>query len=295
MNSNGHPKKMSDYNLNSDHSQKAWGDFVPDLTKARVTEKPRTKGLTMVLDRCQGLHATEDLLAMTGDYIDHIKLSFGTSALLSEAFLRRKIEMVRQYGIEIYPGGTMMELALVQGCFPKCSKRAKELGFTALEISDGTINVPRHIRDDLIKRALDTGFKVITEVGKKDPTVEIPLSEMCDLIESDLALGASHVIIEARESGMGIGIFDANGRVLEDKAAEIFNCFSPETQDSLIWEAPRSKQQATLILQYGPNVSFGNVKPRDVLSLESLRRGLRYETFRQFAPRLEPLKSTTDE
>jgi len=245
----------------------------------------------MMLDRCQGLLATEDLLQMCGEYLDHIKLSFGTSALLTEDFLRRKIELVQSYNVEIYPGGTMMELALVQGCFPKCIRRAWDLGFTAIEISDGTITLPRQIREDVIKAALDIGFKVYTEVGKKDPSVIMSPAEICEQIEADLALGAEKVIIEARESGTGVGIYDQGGSVRMDIMTAILNGLNLDQRDAIIWEAPHQKQQTELIIQLGPNVNLGNVKPRDVLGLEAARRGLRFETFRHFAPRLEPLET----
>lgn len=258
---------------------KAWNNLLPGLTGQR-TAKPREQGLTMVLDRCQGLRATEDLLELTGDYIDLIKLSFGTSAFLSEDVLRRKIEMVKAAGIDIFPGGTLMEATLVQGVYPQYVRRASELGFTAIEVSDGTISMARHTRTDAIKRALDAGLKVITEVGKKDPAIYIPPRQMCDQIAGDLAAGADKVIIEARESGTGIGIYDDSGNVRQDELNAIICCLG-DSRGDIIWEAPLKKQQATLINHFGPNVSLGNVKPNDVLGLEALRCGLRFETFQQ--------------
>lgn len=265
---------------------KAWPDLLPELTKARPVIRPRRQGLTMVLDRCQGLQATEDLLELTGDYIDQIKLSFGTSVFLDEAYLRRKIDRVRAYQIDIYPGGTLMEATLVHGVYPQYVRRAKALGFTALEISDGTIEMSRQVRDDAIKRALDAGLKVMTEVGKKDPALRLPPQTLCDQIAGDLAAGADKVIIEARESGHNIGIYDAEGRLRPDELRAIVSCLG-DSRGDIIWEAPRQRQQAGLILRCGPNVNLGNVKPRDVLGLEALRCGLRFETFRHFAPQLE--------
>ena len=148
---------------------KAWGNLLIDLAPNREHAKPRRRGVTMILDRCQGLVATNDVLEMVGEYIDHVKLSFGTSVLLNEAFIRRKNELVRAYNIDIYPGGTLAEVMLVQGVYPEYLKRAKMLGFTAIEVSDGTITMSRQVRHDAITRALDAGFKVISEVGKKDP------------------------------------------------------------------------------------------------------------------------------
>jgi phosphosulfolactate synthase len=243
----------------------------------------------MVLDRCQGFRATQDLLELTGDYIDHIKLSFGTSVFIDENLLRRKIDMIRAYRIDIYPGGTLMEAALVQGVFPQFVKRAVALGFSAVEISDGTIATTRQVRDDAIKRTLDAGLKVITEVGKKDRTIHLSPREICDQIAGDLAQGADKVIFEARESGIGIGIFDQGGQVRQNELTTIVNCLG-DSRGDVIWEAPRQRQQAALILRCGANVNLGNVKPRDVLGLEALRCGLRFETFRHFAPHLETIE-----
>src|SRR5215510_10833050 len=130
---------------------KAWGDLLTDLAPEREHAKPRRRGLTMILDRCQGLAATSDLLEMVGEYVDHVKLSFGTSVLLSEAFIRRKNELIRAHGIEVYPGGTLAEVMLVQGAYPEYLKREKALGFNAIEVSDGTITMSCQVRRAAIK------------------------------------------------------------------------------------------------------------------------------------------------
>lgn len=266
---------------------KAWNNLLPGLAAERENSKPRQQGLTMVLDRCQGLRATEDLLELTGDYIDLIKLSFGTSVFLDETLLRRKIELVKAYNIDIFPGGTLMEATLVQGVYPQYVRRARELGFTALEISDGTISMSRQTRTDAIKQARDAGLKVITEVGKKDPSIYIPPAQLCHQIAGDLAVGADKVIIEARESGTGIGIYDDSGNLRQSAMSAIIGCLG-DSRGDIIWEAPLKKQQVTLIKRCGPNVNLGNVKPNDVLGLEALRCGLRFDTFRQPVPQIEP-------
>ncbi|MBE7555610.1 MAG: phosphosulfolactate synthase [Anaerolineales bacterium] len=262
---------------------KAWGNLIYPLAPGRISVKPRQQGLTMILDRCQGLNDSQDLLALTGDYIDYIKLSFGTSVFVDESLLRRKIELVRAHEIDIYPGGTLMEIALFQGVYPQFVRRARALGFTALEISDGSITIPRQVRDDCIKQALDAGLKVISEVGKKDSTQYIPPTELAEQIARDLALGVEKVIVEAREAGRGIGIYDEEGRLRGDEMAAIIN-YLGDNQDEVLWEAPLPSQQSALILRCGPNVNLGNVKPNDVLGLEAMRCGLRFETFRHFAP-----------
>jgi phosphosulfolactate synthase len=167
------------------------------------------------------------------------------------------------------------------------------LGFTAIEISDGTITMSRQIRDDSIKRARDAGLRVITEVGKKDPALYPSPAEVCDQIADDLAAGADKVIVEARESGTGMGIYDENGVLREDRMTAIVNGLS-ESHHDVIWEAPLKSQQTALILRCGPNVSLGNIRPQDVLALETLRCGLRFETFRRLVSQPES-KETADE
>lgn len=274
-------------------NHKAWGDLFPTLVPERIVAKPRRQGLTMVLDRCHGLHQTADLLALTGDYIDHIKLSFGTSVFTDEELLRHKIQLIRARQIDVLPGGTLMEATLVKGVYRKYLQRAKVLGFTAIEISDGTITMSRQIRNDCIKRACDAGFKVISEVGKKDPTLYPSPAEICDQIERDLAAGAVNVILEARESGTGIGIYDEGGSIRQDTMKAIIDGLG-DKHSKTIWEAPLKSQQAELILCFGPNVNLGNIPPKDVLGLETLRCGLRFETFRYLVPKQES-EETVDE
>ncbi len=262
---------------------KAWQSLLLGLPGERVITKPRSQGLTMVLDRNLGLRATEDLLELVGDFIDHIKLSFGTSVFLDEDRLRRKIELIRAYSIDVFPGGTLMEALLQRGAYPQYVQWVEALGFTAIEISDGAIRMSRRTRDDAIRRALEAGLKVITEVGKKDPSIYIPPAQLCDQVAADLSLGADKVIIEAREAGMGIGIYDQSGNVRHDELTARLRCLG-DSRGDVIWEAPLKAQQAALILRCGPNVNLGNVQPGDVLGLEALRCGLRFDTFRHAAP-----------
>jgi phosphosulfolactate synthase len=259
-----------------------WSLLSTGLMPNRNTAKPRNHGITVVLDRCLGPAAIEDLLCMVGDHLDHFKLGFGTSVLLDEEVLRWKIDKVRNYEIDIYPGGTLAEAALLLNVYPQFIQMVRNLGFTSVEVSDGTLSISPQTRRDAIKRALDAGLKVITEVGKKDPSISIPVSELCEQIRADLACGACKVVIEARESGVGIGIFDEDGAVQPAKLMAILKELA-DRQGDIIWEAPLPKQQAALIELCGPNVNLGNIQPNDVLGLEALRRGLRFETFRTFA------------
>ena len=263
---------------------KAWADVLTHLNER--SRKPRVVGVTMLIDKCQGPHATADLLATTGDYIDHWKLSFGTSALLDEDLLRDKIAMVKERNTLVYPGGTLTEYAIVRGKCREYLRRARDLGFDGVEISDGTIHLSASARRDAIQFALDLGLTVVAEVGKKDPRQQPHAEELAELALTDFESGASWVIVEARESGKGIGVFNADGSVYERDVDIIVTALNSHL-GQLIWEAPLKNQQEYFILRFGPDVSLGNIQPRDVLSLEALRAGLRFETLQPLVEQME--------
>ena len=199
----------------------AWEGIVDPPVQTRVTDKPRATGYTMVLDKGMGIHGTADLMQMAAHVIDSLKLTFGTSAFYEESVLREKIALVQNAGVDIYPGGTFLEAAVAQGKVADYVMRARELGFNTIEVSDGTIEMDAATRGDIIKRAKDAGFKVLTEVGKKDPKDAIATTTMHEQIAADLAQGADKVIVEARESGHGVGIFDSSGDVQTEMVEEI--------------------------------------------------------------------------
>ncbi len=240
--------------------------------------KPRKIGYTMVIDKGLGLNATRDLMDTAADYIDSLKQTFGTSAFFNDRVMREKVEIVRTAGVTVYPGGTFLEIAVWQNAVPEYLRRVKELGFTGVEVSDGTIEMSDAQRHDAIKRAVDMGFVVITEVGKKDPSDKVAYPKMHADITKDLELGAYKVIVEARESGKGVGIFDAAGN---PDAAEVDAYLAGvEDQSNLIWEAPMKNQHVWLIKKFGINVNLGNVPPEEVLVLEALRSGMRGDTLK---------------
>ncbi len=263
---------------------KAWADVFPHVDERST--KPRTNGITMVIDKCQGPNATSDLLAMAGDFIDHWKLSFGTSALMDEALLRDKIALVREQGVLVYPGGTLTEYAIVHGVCRGFIHRARALGFTGIEVSDGTIHLSPRIRRDVIQFALDLGLTVVAEVGKKDLREQPTAEALAEQALADFESGASWVIVEARESGKGVGVYGEDGKVHEQDVDIIVTALYSHL-DRLIWEAPLKNQQEYFILRFGADVCLGNIQPRDVLGLEALRAGLRFETLRPLVEQME--------
>ena len=262
---------------------KAYTSLFPEL--ANRPRKPRSRGVTMLLDKCQGPSATQDLLSMSRDYIDFWKLSYGTSALLEDDFLRKKIKIISDNGVIVHPGGTLAEYAILRGLGHEYLRHARDLGFTAVEISDGTIEISPDTRRDAIRFALDLGLDVITEVGKKDPKDQPRPEALAEQALADFEAGASWVIVDARESGRGVGIFDDEGSVRE-KALDAMVEILQDHLDRMIWETPLKKQQEYFILRFGPNVGLGNIQPRDILAVESMRTGIRFETLRAFADKL---------
>ncbi len=258
--------------------KKAWEEVITFPLEGR-SKKPRTTGLTMVIDKGMGLNTIRDLLETSGDYIDIIKLTFGTSAFYDKEYLREKNSLIASSGIDVMPGGTFLEIAYWQKKIDLYLEQAKELGFSAIEISDGTIQLDLEDRQNLIKKTLRKDFKVLTEVGKKDPREVIPISLIHQLIRSDLESGAFKVIIEAREAGKGVGIFDSQGKTKDEELENIIS--RVDDLDCLLWEAPLKNQQQMFLLRWGPNVNLGNIPPGDILALEALRQGVRGDTLKR--------------
>lgn len=256
---------------------KAWGDAFEFPLGGR-TVKPRSAGLTMVIDKGLGMTETRDLLDLAADYIDFLKLTFGTSAFYNTGLLREKIALVRERGVRIFPGGTFLEVALLQGKLERFLARAADLGFDTVEVSDGTIAIPPEQRRWCIRTARALGLRVLSEVGKKDPAEEIAPAAMIEQVLDDLAAGAERVIVEGRESGQGVVIYDKQGNIKTETLEALAQGLPDEA--ALLWEAPLKAQQQALIMRFGSNVSLGNVAPGDALALEALRCGLRGDTLK---------------
>ena len=267
-------------------AQPAWRELAltDEVISARTTP-PRATGLTMVIDTGLGLAGCEDILAMASLWIDHWKLSFGTSVFMPEAVLRSKLETIAAAGILTFPGGTLFEAAIVRHHCRVYMRRVSDLGFGAVEISDGTIDLPPKRRQRVIECALDAGLTVVTEVGKKDPANQPSAEQLADQACLDVEAGSSWVIVEGRESGTGVGVFGAAGEV-NMKAVDTLAEHARDALSRLVWEAPLKDQQAALVQRFGINVNLGNIDPARVLALEALRSGLRFETLKPITDQL---------
>jgi len=248
-------------------------DIIEIIERA---EKPRTKGLTMVLDKGLGIYRVQDLI-LDAPYIDIIKLGWATPRLFCEDIIRKKIELYRKHDIVVGNGGTLLEIAHQQGKIKQFLDYCQEIGLELIEVSNGIIPISTDEKADIIRRANSMGFYVISEVGKKDPAEDrkLSLKDRITEAQSDLDAGAHYVIIEARESGKDLGVYDDKGGLKEDMAKKLVKEIGIE---NIMFEAPEKSQQAGLILLFGSDVNLGNIKSEDVIPLETLRRGIRGDT-----------------
>jgi len=241
------------------------------LSLPQRTEKPRQNGLTHVLDKGLGPNAVRDLLNTAADYIDIVKLGWGTGYVTAN--LAEKIRIYRIHGTLACLGGTLVEIAIAQGQFDALRKWFTDLRLRYVEVSNGITDLTQAEKGRYI-RELSKDFTVLSEVGKKDPRVVFSPREWVEMIEQDLDAGAWKVITEARESGT-MGIYNPDRSVRDDLVAEITGRISP---DRLLFEAPHKSQQVWLIKHFGPNVNLGNIPASEVVALETLRLGLRGDT-----------------
>jgi phosphosulfolactate synthase len=229
-----------------------------------------------VIDRGLSVAEVDGLLEVAGDSVDVVKLGWGTA--LVSANLKPKLERYATHGIPVVLGGTLTELAIRQGRVEGLVGWLHELGLRHVEISDGTIALDPQVKSGLIRR-LGGEFTVLSEVGSKDASFIMAPYVWVEQIERDLEAGAWKVIAEARESGTA-GIYRRDGEVRTGLIDEIVHAIDA---DRLIFEAPRREQQVWLLRHLGADCNLGNIAPDDVLSLETLRLGLRSDTVERFA------------
>ena len=246
------------------------------LSKKRE-EKPRKCGITMVLDKGLGLETAESLMNISGDYVDYLKFGWGTSIVHEQEIIKSKVEMYKSHDITPYTGGTLFELAYKADKLEEFFSEAHELGFPTIEISDGSTEIAHEDKLNCIQLAKENGFEVLSEVGKKNPVLdeELTLDERIEFMQDELDSGSSLVIVEAREGGKNIGIFDKSGNAKEDEIDYILENFDGS---KILWEAPNKDQQVFFILKLGNTVNLGNISSDDITSLETLRQGLRGDT-----------------
>ncbi len=216
------------------------------------------------------------MLEVAGDSVDIVKLGWGTAVVTAN--LKPKLELFAERGIPVVLGGTLTEVAIRQGRVDGLIAWLRELGLRHVEISDGTITLDADVKRELIQR-LSREFTVLAEVGSKDADFIMAPYIWVEQIERDLAAGAWKVIAESRESGTA-GIYRADGEVRTGLIDEIAHAIDPEL---LIFDAPLQRQQVWLLKRFGTECNLGNIAPADVLSLETLRLGLRSDTVKRFA------------
>ncbi|MBW7952410.1 MAG: phosphosulfolactate synthase [Chitinophagaceae bacterium] len=239
------------------------------------TIKPRTNGLTMVMDKGLSVSEAKNFLEIATPHVDIVKLGFGTSHITP--YLRKKIETYKNAGMHVYFGGTLFEAFLIRNQFEDYIAVCKDYDIDFMEISDGSITIPHTEKCGYIEKATKH-FTVLSEVGSKDATNIMPPYKWIELMRAELEAGSSYVIAEAREAG-NVGIYRDSGEVRQGLVQEILTQIPTE---KIIWEAPQKAQQLYFLQLCGCNVNLGNIAPSEVIALEAMRIGLRGDTFRLY-------------
>jgi phosphosulfolactate synthase len=239
------------------------------------TQKPRSVGLTMVMDKGLSVRETEDFIDGNKPYVDIVKLGFGTAMVTPR--LSDKLKLFTQADIPVYLGGTLLEAFLIRNDLKGYIDVITRYNIKYAEISDGSIILSHEEKCNLIKR-LKKHVTVISEVGSKEEGIIIHPNRWIEMMQKELDAGVWKVIAEARESGT-VGIYRPNGKA---HVMLINKIVSKVPVENIIREAPIKSQQVYLIKLFGANVNLGNIAPTEVIALESLRLGLRSDTFFQF-------------
>jgi phosphosulfolactate synthase len=243
------------------------------------TLKPRDAGFTMVMDKGLSIREVEDLLETSAEYIDIVKLGWSTSYVTPK--LKEKLDVYRNAGIPTYFGGTLFEAFIIRNQFEDYRKILDKYQMTFAEVSDGSIDLNHEEKCTYIKE-LAKQVTVLSEVGSKDVQKIIPPYKWIQLMQAELDAGSWKVIGEAREGGT-VGLFRSTGEVRSGLVEEILTKIPSE---KIIWEAPQKEQQVWFIKLLNNNVNLGNIAPNEVIPLETLRLGLRSDTFDHFLNKL---------
>ncbi len=239
------------------------------------TQKPRQSGLTMAMDKGLSIREAEDFMQVSAEFTDIVKLGWSTALLTPR--LEDKLKVYRQAGMAVYFGGTLFEAYVVRNQFDDYLRLLDKYQMEYVEVSDGSIDLDHELKCQYIEK-LAKNHIVLSEVGSKDSGKIIPPYKWIALMRSELAAGSWKVIGEAREAG-NVGLFRPTGEVREGLVEEILTEIPFE---SIVWEAPQKAQQVFFIKLLGPNVNLGNIAPNEMIPLETIRLGLRGDTFTHF-------------
>ena len=248
-------------------------EFLNNIPKRPA--KPRSNGLTMIMDKGLSLNEAENMVVLKSELTDIVKLGFGTSLLTR--YIDKKISLYKEAGIDVYTGGTLFEAFIVRNQIDDFYRLMDKLKLEMVEVSDGCIQMEHDKKCELIHK-LSKDFKVISEIGSKDESLTIEDDKWISYMKKELEAGSWKVIAEAREGG-NVGMFEANGDI---KGKLIKNITKEIDIYNILWEAPLKKQQIWFINEFGANVNLGNISPNSIISLECLRLGLRGDTFNNY-------------
>ncbi|HEV7348927.1 phosphosulfolactate synthase [Telluribacter sp.] len=237
--------------------------------------QPRDKGITMVMDKGLSIREVEDMLSVATTYIDIVKLGWATSFVTPN--LSEKLAVYRSANVPVYFGGTLFEAFIVRNQFDDYRRLLDKYGLQHAEVSDGSLEMPQDVKCEYIS-TLAKQVTVLSEVGSKDEEKIIPPYKWIQLMKAELEAGAWKVIGEAREAGT-VGLFRSSGEVRQGLVEEILTQIPFE---KILWEAPQKEQQVWFVKLLGTDVNLGNIAPHEIIPLETIRLGLRGDTFNHF-------------
>lgn len=259
--------------------------YIPERT-----EKPRQKGVTMMMDKGLSLKEAENFIDASGHLTDLVKFGFGTAYVTNN--LQEKIDLYKSAGIQPYFGGTLFEAFYARGKFDDYQRLLDKFKLEMAEISDGSIIINHDVKCELISKMAKSRV-VLSEVGSKDSGIIVSPTKWVKMMSTELQAGSWKVIAEGREAG-NVGVFRPNGTAHTFLINKIIAKVDPS---NILWEAPQKNQQVWFIKLFGQNVNLGNIGPNDMIPLECLRLGLRGDTFFEFLPQdyADRLKQVNDE
>lgn len=248
--------------------------IMPKFLESLFENQHKVAGRTMILDRLA--YPAETINALDPSFNITVKIGWGIPYLLDRKVVVDRVSRYRSRGFNVSNGGTLLEIAYSKGRHMEALHELASAGFNTLEISEGVLDIPERIKRDLVDEARSLGMKLHLEVGRKNPTNQFSLDETVERMSRMLDFSPDTVIIEGRETGRNVEIYDANGSIKWDWVNRIVKEFD---KHDIMFEAPIETQQAELVIRLGADVNLGNVSLGSAFALTTQRLGFRGDTF----------------
>ena len=245
----------------------------------RLIGVPELPPLTSPFDPGYDFATFKSHLDQSSHLMSILKISMACWIIANEEITRQKIAAASKHGVPTVTGGGPFEIAVAQDLLPAYLDLCADIGVTRIECGEGFTDLLLK-PGDVIRLAQERRLEVQFELGKKHAGAfqENVVEQLIEQGRRWIDAGARQLVLEARESACGVGLFDEQGNLncsFADRFAKAFGL------GVITFEAPNKHSQFALLDHFGHDVHLSNVRLEELLRVEIYRRGLHSDAFRR--------------